>query len=1012
MLTSATGPLLHPEAQNNSEYLRPVPESERRFPVNRDHPTTITDNEVQVAGLSWAAGRAASIVGRVLRPTDDSLGNSYNRLLELRAKKEAEKLGKDPALVARDALVPTRPNEIRPRTLGTGEPPPAATTRVVDAVDEAYMPGVVDEMNTTDGYKRWLTFGDDELDAIMKGALRDPRVDDGVIAGIRVKGTTPGMEVKVPDEGHIHGIIQSTGDAVAKKLAGKSDDELKDIGFKQTVGMANLIGMSPEKLLRTFAGGRFNLGRAAPGELAATVVAGKNLLVTEIRKLDELADKAAISGSDADRWAWKRQAELVANIQANFKGVQTDIARALSAMRIPAGDSVAMTRDFGRMLDEWGGSSNIAAQIDAYRNLPDAAQRLHATRQLSVSGKALDTIHDIWVNSMLSGWFTHVKNTAGVVGAMVWDLGEGSLTATRQLHRPLFGKQRDVTFGDVQAKVFGQMMSMREAIKAGGKGFWLREDALQGGGEMSLITGHGNPFRANGFSAEAWGAKGNWGTVVDYMGHLVTMGRAPTRALMAEDAFMKTVSYRGSLYEQAYRAARQENLKGDDFSEFIAEFLLEPPREARDIAVEQAKYVTLQTDMQGALKQLQKFSSNRFMRMLVPFYKTPTNALLYVFERMPLGVSFGKQTDGVPKYVFGMKRYKDAIEQGGAAAANANTRMIMGSALMLTLYQNWEAGDFTGGLSPDPRIRKTYERMGVKPYHFRIGNTYYNYGMLEPISTIIGVIADAQEVIHHPDTDDMTREQVFFATAGVIGYNLTNKSFMSGIQMFMDATRNPGRFGPRFFENYARSFIPGSSALNEITKATDELKRFRGEFLDKIAARLPGLSKDLPPRYDLWGRPEYHGSRWSSPYKPNAVDKEFVRIGLGINKHPEVISVGAGIDPINLDYDEIAFLHKTAGENAFKMLNMLITKPTQFEREYKLTIADDYKKFLKASKAGDELATDSLKEIYRRVLNVARLEAQDKLFNHPVFGEGLEAMKRDLINEKRAKINALKEATR
>ena len=165
MLTSATGPLLHQEAANNSEHLRPVPEAERRFPVNRDHPTTITPEEVQVAGGSFA-GRAASIIGRALRPTDDSLGNSYNRLLELRAKREAEKLGEDPALVARDALVPAGPNEVLARfhrTLGTGEPPPAATTRVVDAVDEGHMPGVVDRMNTTEGYKRWLTFGDDEL---------------------------------------------------------------------------------------------------------------------------------------------------------------------------------------------------------------------------------------------------------------------------------------------------------------------------------------------------------------------------------------------------------------------------------------------------------------------------------------------------------------------------------------------------------------------------------------------------------------------------------------------------------------------------------------------------------------------------------------------------------------------------------------------------------------------------------------------------------------------------------
>jgi hypothetical protein len=1033
--TATDAALLAPEDEvdTSAVSLIPVDPEDRAFKREPDHPTDASDEEIKLA-MSGSLLGAAGRIG--MRPSADSVntsgakrllgptgvyGDAWLRWQQKMRDRDLLRLGEPPEEAARKSLRPLAPGEIDPRL------PDERGWTVGGWMDEADTDAVaartslVGESEANETYSRWLTFGDDELDKIMKGSLDTPAVRDGVIAGMRVKGTMPGMEVKVPDEGHIYGLIQSTGDAIRKKLAGKSPQELESISLEQTTALANLIGTNPNKLHKNLREGRFTLGSKAPGHLAANVVAAKNMLVHEIRKLDELTDIAtvgrvidgvAVGPTNADRWAWKEQAELVANIQRDFQGIRTDVGRALSAMRIPAGGEKAMLdRDYSRILDDFGGSDKIAAQIEVYRSLPnDAVKRGYAVRELSGVAKSLDAIHEVWLNSMLSGWFTHIRNTVGVVATIGWDIAETAATAARQVANPLIGRQRDVTFGDLGAKIFGQTMSMREAFTASGRAFWLREDAFQGAGmDVFSGVGGGNPLRGDAWSAANFEKTGALGAFIDWSGHILTLGRAPMRALMTEDAFMKVVSFRGSLYEQAYRAGRAEGLKGDEFAEFIAEFLLEPPRSAREKAVAQSKMVTLQSDMEGALKDLQKFTSNRFMRLLVPFYKTPTNALLYVGERSPFAPA--------------MKRYRDALKEGGEAAANANTRMMMGTGVMLLLWQQWEAGDFTGGLSPDPRLRRAYDRMGIKPYHWRYGDTYYNYSMAEPISTIVGLIGDAMEVINHPDTDDMTGMEVAVATAGVIGFNLTNKSFMTGIQLFMDAARNPGRFGPKMLENYARSMVPGSAALADIQKATDEDKRYHKGLktfrtaLDMLKSRLPGLSHDLEVEYDLWGRSRNVGSRFMSPYKPNAVDKELVRIGLGLEAHPTTMTDPSG-NTLGLEPDEVAFYHQRAGKLAKDRMELLITNPAGYDRKFQpggkpgTGVGAAYKKLRKASLKGNQLATDDIKVILRKLLTAARVEAQLELYLGSEFSADLQSVTDKVNRERDTQRKQWKEDTR
>ena len=878
-------------------------------------------------------------------------------------------------------------------------PPPEAPTTVERDID--YTGPLVNEMDRNDGYKMWTTIGDPELDKILEARTRQYDMDDGMIAGIRVQSKAgaelpPGAEIKVPDEAHIYQTLDATGDAIEATLKKLGKDEITTVTLQQTEAMANILGTNPEALARTFLSGRFNLGpNSPPGELAAKIVAGKNMLVTEIRKLDELADRWAIDPSDKVRYEWKRQATYVANLQRSFRGAQTDIAQALGALRTTvSGDAELLARDYSRIIDQAGGADQLDHAIEAYRKSSDLVERAHQVRVVTKGQKLWDGVHEMWINSLLSGWFTHLKNTGGVAAAMILDTTELAVTAAWQVPRGLAGRERDVTFGDVQAQLFGQIMSLREASNAGGRAFWLREEAIAGA-EMSLITGRNPLKRADAISAETWEKGGMYGAAINAFGHLVTLGRAPTRALMMEDAFMKVVAYRGQLWEEAFRQGRQLGKKGDDLSEYMADFVMNPTKEMAEKAREKARYVTLQTDMEGRLKKLQEAMGGSG-RWLVPFFKTPTNAILYVGERSLIAPW--------------MKRYTDAAEEGGVALAKARTKIAVGQSIMLGFAFEYKAGNITGGISADKDIRAAYERQGIKPYHIKIGDTWYNYGVIEPLATMIGLFVDTLEISQHPQLDERTSTEIVLAAIGAIGYNLHNKSFMAGPAMFMDATRNPGRYGERMIRQYLKSLVPGSAAWNELKVATDELKRLRVNTLDHVAARLPGWSLTLEPERDLWGRKIVH-SRTRSPYDPNIVDQELVYLDTGQNDatltgHP----TNLGGD-IGLEAKEIAWFHERAGTMAFQVLEYIInpdskTKPSDLPKNTDgdgpllgagyAEIKENYRKMIAASRQGNKLAHDAARQSVRGIMGAVRSLAKFQLMTESPYAEELASIRDEL----------------
>jgi len=839
-----------------------------------------------------------------------------------------------------------------------------------------------------------VDFGSEELNRLNESRKQPPELVDGLLGGpggLRAVGTQPGMEQKIPDEGSILSVIGQMAKEIEGSMPAKA---LRTISLNETADLADLVNANPKNLTETLRRG-LKVDPNNPGALGAHVAAAKNLFVSEARKLDEMSDVAGRADATLlQKLQWKQQADLVGSLQAMYKGAVTDIARALNAVKLPARETGGMSpdeiaqitgRDYRKLADDLGGVDNLDEAIESYRNLDDLKDRMDFIGKSSRTGRAFRAWHEVWINAILSGPWSHVKNLAGGFAA-IWNDNLRTVAAAAM-------PGDAVSFGDAQAKIFGQFMALQDALKAAGKGYKTKEELFgnrfepRGGNVQGELGTTYNQYDA--FSAEGLQIKNRtFGAAVNVFGTVVTGGRAPTRALVAGDSFVKVVAYRGALYELAWRDARLSEKKGEAFSDHVADFVTNPPGKAIEEAQQLAGKVTLQNELEGKSKKLQEIFRGPIMSWIVPFYKTPMNALIYSRDNSIFAPFF--------------KPYKEAVAKGGADEAKVKAQIGVGVAVQTLAAYYASTGNMTGGISNDPAVRATYAARGIFPYHFRVPGTetWLPYNTIEPVSTLIGLAVDAYEHMQEHPGDTRTDTEKYLALSLVIGKNLANKSYMVSISQFFEATQDEtGARGQRFFENYASSMtVPLGSFMNEISKMQDDVARFRRKtgitYPEKIGriiqSKTPFAQAGLPPARDHWGRVKTRSR--VRLHNPNPVDEELSRIRFAYHPYPE----GESKHVIYTD-KQLDFFHKVTGEEAFKAMSSYMK-------------TRDFKELQKASKNGNMDATESLKAAFRKRRLYAIGYGRNEVAEHKEFAAEIEEKKRLLEEDYDRRTKELNEA--
>ena len=1032
----ATGGLLSPLQGNDVLNEQMALDLERNQQIN-------PEEGVEVAGLGELASQVGNLLrrgaGKALSPKDDVLNKALEKLQELEAGDvEPEAVKPNPLENVRrtqktpDAsLIESLENEV---TGGTGfspqmrqaidearrrldeqelEPSPLETNPI-DSPEEMEELGFGEEFDQSnadayEGFARGNTWKIDDSDAAdVLASIKNPRpVDgDGMLSDFRAVGSRG--DEKIPDEGN----VLSTIEAISQQYKGEITEAKRgEITQDVTRQMADLLGMDQAALgnaiLNRPAGSVINIEGQG---LAETMLAARDLLISEIKKLDELAKKAEFGG-DQEALQFRSQLELVAQLQFNIKGSQTEIARALGSFKIPArsgaGDTEMMrAKDLTSMLEDFGGTGDIREMAKAYNQQATAVHQKAKFAQLgsmSKFGRFSDAMYEAWINLLLSSPITHFKNTVGAALTTFANIPETYVAAGIGAARRGMGGAGGTTFTQGNAQIFGIVMAMTDAFAGAGRAFRTGERVVAG----TKIEGFKGSRPGKAFSSEGM-QEGGLATAVDILGNIMTLGRIPTRLLEAEDTFFKVIATRMSLYENALSTGKAQGLEGDALASHIANFLYDPPATAIETSEAFAKYATLQTDLDAVGKSFSNMKKVPGLRYFVPFLKTPYNAFKYVFrDRTPLGLMSAEIRSQISR---GFQPGATQLDKQVAEMAIA--RMSLGSGAALVMGGLAAQGHISGAGPADPGMQANLRAQGWRPYSIRVPGSvtderplgeWVSYMAFEPFTTTLMIGADASELMMDGTLDEATYQEIAGHVAAVFAHQLTDKTFMSGFSNLVSTLQDPTRYAGSTLDNFIRSGVP--RVVAQVKKSGvpgvlegDPVVRNARTALDQIKSQIPGFSETLPPRRNHFGQVRVlDGSRGPdllSPFYSSAVGSNDFNTSKDYNKRVVAVSQifadikyspkmpgkmlmgdrmgGELMEKIELSPEEESRYHQVAGVFAlqggiegFKMLGV-----------EELLKSEGIQQLIERTKQGDDLAREILHTqidtVFRNARNLAK----------------------------------------
>ena len=565
---------------------------------------------------------------------------------------------------------------------------------------------------------------------------------------------------------------------------------------------------------------------------------------------------------------------------------------------------------------------------------------LDLTKQTAGS-KAMNMVTEYWMNSLLSGPATQVVNTLGSSLTSALRIGElafgGLLRGDPEVGRAVFGyafKMENlyeaVTF-TAKAWDIGDPVLTKGSVAFNDSA--KRTDAITGRNATSMLGEH-----AGKLSAKNHGAIEN---AVDFLGKGV---RLPSRGLMAVDEFFKQLNYRAYVRTNlAYEGIQAGQKNGKELAKYVedrfqnyvtkggraynesnvyldaveksktinglgyggeqaavihAELAQSPYDPSRgglaDAALEYSKVNTFTNDLDsdsvvGVLGDtLGKLKTKiPMLNFIVPFINTPTNILKFALDRTPLGVA----TD----LSFRRKKLSEGLySEDPMVRAQTTGRMATAAAVVGTAawYAMSNKEFITGGGPRSQEEKDALKLTGWQPYSFKVGDKYLSYQRLDPMATVIGLFADIVEAEEYYDLDDTQMGNMFSAIALSFTNNITNKSYVKGLDSMLKMLRDPATNSKALAGNIAGGFVPTLFSQGQNYSDERVLRETRTIF-DYMTKKSP-MSGSLPAKRNFLGEAVTYENLpmgagilnpiYFSTESDDMVDQELGTLGHGFNK--------------------------------------------------------------------------------------------------------------------------------
>lgn len=624
---------------------------------------------------------------------------------------------------------------------------------------------------------------------------------------------------------------------------------------KNAAEFAELIGDNPEILFQRMQAQAQNLHH-----MDAEMLAYRDIMKTVHMKLRDIARIVADTSVPLGKYATRdelledfgRHWELLANLQLHYKGLQTNIARSLNAMRLTAEVRSGKITDVNPEQLWRGGKGEDAVRGLAQQILATGDDLFNAAKltRRPFAARVLDAVSEYFINSLLSSPKTHVANILGGI----------LQTSTMPLRRMLAGAfQADgaaVREGfDMYASIAA---SAADALELAWRSFKTAEPILDSGHVGTPVT--------RAISSENLNITSDVGKMVvdGLFGPLV---RLSSRFMTAEDELFKQLNYRAYVRAEALREARAiPELQNDPkaFAAYVKERMDKATeggsafdakgRVLHEKALKYAREATftqsLKTSTWFGAKSLGEVVQDGLvnvppLRLIVPFVRTPTNIARFTFDHIP---------------VIGMVRkqmFDDLRGVNGAEArAEAAAKQALGGIVMTTAATLAFQGKLTGGGPSDPQLRKTLEdSTDWRPYSFvweRSDGTrqYISFQRIEPFGSILGLIADAFEVSGHLQEKEW--EEIALMTSLAVTKNFNSRTYLQGLVNVFAALSDPDRKAEAFLKNLAAGFVPSFFQV-----FNDPVIKEAHGIIQAMKRKIPGFNEELDPQRNLLGEKRY-----------------------------------------------------------------------------------------------------------------------------------------------------------
>ena len=556
-----------------------------------------------------------------------------------------------------------------------------------------------------------------------------------------------------------------------------------------------------------------------PGQAwnAETITALRLGLQDKARAVEELAyrvqDPNKATNEDIARFRIL-MGELV-SLQHVVTGVTSEVARATQSLSIKIADitdvggfatSPKALRD---LIDQTRGMDDIPAIAREFLSRVEAGDTFQAQKLLNDALKPtwFDYITELWINSLLSSPKTlFVNSISNMANTIMSPVERATAAGVESILAPLSGRARERFFAEVPADAYGAYAGLIDGVKA-----WLK-----------VVREGINPAEATKYDFSQKAFKGKLGRLI----------RAPGTFLEAADAGHSAINERAAMEALVIRMVRKEGLKGDERVARMAELKLNPTkgmlREVRDTA----QYRLFRNELTGWVGDLQKYRNKHpWIRLIIPFLRTPANLVTYGLVRSPLGV-------------FNKNMWRNIAEKN-PEASDEIARVFLGTAvgggLVAVLKDR-----ITGRPPTNPADRDRFYREGKLPYAIKVGDTWIQYQRLEPFNQVL-----AQVAAYHQYMDEVEEGEEFDINTMVgnisatIVQNLMSQAYLSGMSDLFMLFTEPDRYTQSYVSRLAAGFIPASSLLRTIAQMQDRtIRRPRGGTLgigEGLQAGLPTI---------------------------------------------------------------------------------------------------------------------------------------------------------------------------